>query len=506
MIQWELADYSLPSTATNDLENADFGKLRAVRTQDAEAADFTVLDCFDQPLRQSGRLLLETGKTLELLMANGRVLTQPGRRTGNFVIDLSDGPVKQALADLSALRSLLPVGSGEMRRETLTLVDDVDKVQCRAQLRFLTTTDGGMLLVVLQGLRGYDKARAQLRKTLESAGAIALEEVDVYSRLFPGHPRYLAKPEVAITPDMAAFDAANDIIAAYIPVARANESGIAADHDTAFLHDYRIALRKIRAVLSLFKGIYGSEQTDDLKARFSALMAVTGRVRDLDVYLLEQQKYYDLLPQSLHAGLDTLFSHLASERAEMLAKLAEHLRSKSYDKEFATLAKLFGARKKLTRGPKADLSAKAYASALIWKRYHKVCKIASAIDADTTDTEVHALRIHCKKLRYLMEFFAPLFPQKQINSLLKPLKRLQDNLGLFNDYAVQQDSLSVFLRQFNKPSQTGVLEMAQSIGALIAILHRRQMEERVRALESFAQFDSTQTRQTFRKLFKGGLR
>lgn len=503
MMQLEVAGYSLPSTASNDLEKADFGKLRAVWIQDSEAQNFTVFDCFDQQLRQSGRLLVETGETLELVMADGQILKQSSQRTGNFVVDLSDGPVKQALADLSALRSLLPVGSGEMRRETLTLIDDVEKVQCRAQLWSLTTTDGGVMLVFLQGLRGYDKALAQLRKVLESANAVALGEVDVHAQLFPEHPRYRANLEIAIAPDMAAFDAANDIIVAYIPVARANEFGIIADHDTKFLHDYRISLRKIRAVLSLFKGIYSPEQTDDLKARFSALMAVTGRLRDLDVYLLDQQKYYDLLPQSLHAGLDTLFSHFARERFEKQAELTDHLRSKGYDKEFASLAKLFGSRKKLSRGPNADRAAKSFASELIWKRYRKVCKIASAIDADTADAEVHAMRIHSKKLRYLMEFFAPLFPQAKVKSLLKPLKQLQDNLGLFNDYAVQQDSLSVVLRELDDPSQPGALEMAQSIGALIAMLHGQQIKERGRALESFEQFDSPQTRQTFRKLFKG---
>jgi hypothetical protein len=116
MMQLENAGYWLPPTATNDLEKADFGKLRAVRAQDDEAAEFTVLDCFDQPLRQSKRLLIETGETLELLMADGQVLKQSSHRTGNFVVDLRDGPVKKELADLSALRSLLPLGSGEMRR------------------------------------------------------------------------------------------------------------------------------------------------------------------------------------------------------------------------------------------------------------------------------------------------------------------------------------------------------------------------------------------------------
>ncbi len=461
-----------------------------------------MLDCFDEPLRDSGRLLLEIGETLELWMADGQVLTQTARREGNFVSDLQDGPVKQALADLTALRSLLPVGSGELRRETLTLVDDVEKVQCRAQLRLLTTKQGGTLLVTVQGLRGYDKALALLRKKLDAASGQNPGESDVYSRLFPGHQGYRAKPPIVITPDTAAFDAANDIIAAYIPVARANEPGIIAEHDTKFLHDYRISLRKIRSVLSLFKGIYEQERTDALKARFSELMARTGRMRDLDVYLLERQKYYDLLPQILHGGLDMLFARFAEERKEEHAKLARHLRSKSYGKEMAKLEKLFDTRKKLTRGSKADLSAQGYARALIWKRYRKVCATAAAIDADTTDSEIHTLRIHCKKLRYLMEFFAPLFPQAEVRSLIKPLKRLQDNLGLFNDYAVQQESLNAFLSQLDERSQDGALELAQSVGALIAMLHRLQIEERARVTESFARFDSSETRRTFRTLFK----
>ncbi len=62
---------------------------------------------------------------------------------------------------------------------------------------------------------------------------------------------------------------------------------------------------------------------------------------------------------------------------------------------------------------------------------------------DTEDEVVHQLRINCKKLRYLMEFFAPLFPENEIKTLIKALKLLQDNLGNFNDYSVQQ----IFLRQ-----------------------------------------------------------
>lgn len=45
------------------------------------------------------------------------------------------------------------------------------------------------------------------------------------------------------------------------------------------------------------------------------------------------------------------------------------------------------------------------------------------------------------------------------------------------------------------------LVLAQSIGALIAVLHERQKEERARIMESFAQFNGTDVRSQFRSLF-----
>ena len=76
------------------------------------------------------------------------------------------------------------------------------------------------------------------------------------------------------------------------------------------------------------------------------------------------------------------------------------------------LAALFADLKRLEPGPNADRGAYGYACALIWKRYRKVCKLARSITPDTPDEIVHDLRIDCKKLRYLMEFFRPSVRQR----------------------------------------------------------------------------------------------
>ena len=75
-------------------------------------------------------------------------------------------------------------------------------------------------------------------------------------------------------------------------------------------------------------------------------------------------------------------------------------------------------------------------------------------------------------------------------------------MGLFNDYAVQQDSLRAFLDEQSELNRARFAPIAQSIGALIDILHQQQAEERARVMVSFAKFDSDDVRGVFRRLFQ----
>lgn len=484
------------------LSASPLGLLTPLRMQDDAASGFVALDDFDQSLRRSGRLLVESNGTVLLMQADGSVLSQPGTGQGASVTGLPEGAVKTALADLSPLRSLLPVGRGRLRRGTVAFIDDEGKSRARVHLlRFDKTGGDSVALVTLQALHGYPRAIADLRAQALASGGRTLDMDSLFLRLFPDQTAYDAKPAVDLRAEQTAFDAAGNIIAAYIPVARVNEAGIVADLDSEFLHDYRIALRKIRSVLSLFRGVYDSDQTADLKARFSRLMAPTGRLRDLDVYLLEEQTYVDLLPKIMQAGLKAKFAMLACERKAARARLTQHLVHESYLQEIAALAGLFESRTALLPGPNATQPARAFACALIWKRYRKICRIAQGITPDTDETEVHGLRIECKKLRYLMEFFGPLFPRDEFRSLVKPLKALQDNLGLVNDCAVQQANLQLFMHGRGKRGKAVSLDVAQSVGALTAVLYRRQIEERARTGTSLAQFTSPKTSRIFRGLF-----
>ena len=95
-----------------------------------------------------------------------------------------------------------------------------------------------------------------------------------------------------------------------------------------------------------------------------------------------------------------------------------------------------------------------------------------------------------------------MFPARTIKGLIKSLKRLQDNLGLFNDYSVQQVSLQSFILSHTSKNRKQDLSIAKSVGALIAMLHQKQLEERAKVISNFKIFDSLTTQQQFQKLFK----
>jgi CHAD domain-containing protein len=61
--------------------------------------------------------------------------------------------------------------------------------------------------------------------------------------------------------------------------------------------------------------------------------------------------------------------------------------------------------------------------------------------ADLPVTDLHALRLQTKRLRYLGEFCEPLFAGKSAARFLRRLSRLQEKLGALNDGAVAQQLL-----------------------------------------------------------------
>jgi CHAD domain-containing protein len=99
-----------------------------------------------------------------------------------------------------------------------------------------------------------------------------------------------------------------------------------------------------------------------------------------------------------------------------------------------------------------------------------------------------------------MEFFSSLFPRKKINVLIDQLKKLQDNLGDFNDLCVQEEYLLNISREI-PANHRQIKKTLVAIGSLIGTLARERQIVKDAFAETFIDFASPGNKELFQELF-----
>ena len=281
-----------------------------------------------------------------------------------------------------------------------------------------------------------------------------------------------------------------------------NESGVRRGPGVEFLHDFRVSVRRTRSLLTQLDKVFAPHAAARFRREFKWLGALTGTVRDLDVYLLKMDDYHATLPAGCAEDLAPLSEWLRRQRGAERRRLLTALRSKRYSK-LVDDWRAFLDGDIAGDSPPADArrSVVDVACAHIWRAYRLVHHNGRNIDAGASAEGLHELRIDCKKLRYLLEFFYDLYDEDAIAPLLKSLKRLQSNLGDFNDLEVQQRTLQRFVLQMEAQEPASV-QCQLAIAHLLDHLHRRQGDERRRFAASFERFSAADNRARFERLFR----
>jgi CHAD domain-containing protein len=221
---------------------------------------------------------------------------------------------------------------------------------------------------------------------------------------------------------------------------------------------------------------------------------VTGPVRDLDVYLLKKDVYRSLLSEGLQEGLSVFFKDLARQRVKERQRLKKAFLSKSFQ-QFLTQWRRYVEESLLSSAVAAGHKpCKKVAIKAIRKRLQSIMKAGALIGPQSPDTDLHYLRIQAKKLRYLLEFYRSLFPEPAMDSLVKSLKKLQDNLGSFNDLSMQQRMLAQYRKGLAGGEKKKAVPVASALGALITHLHEEQAGVRQKFEQTFTQFTGAENR------------
>lgn len=478
--------------------------------------DVQFLDTFDWRVHRAGFRLVQSGDTVELTGPDGTVVVRTtGDVRGRLAPDL---PPRLAtpLAGVIGLRALLPVAPLTLTERVLAARNDDDKIVARVVVSALTP-DGAVgkggsgrkkrpaVRLAVLPLRGYPKEARRLAAALERtpgvqpAGSLFEAAVRSAGRRVGD---YSAKLNLDLRRDMPALDAVREIHRNLAATIRANEDGVLADFDSEFLHDYRVAVRRVRSALKELPGVLPPATEARLREEFRWLGDVTTPTRDLDVYLLAFPEFAATVG-SAGADLEPLRKLLSAEQRRAHAGLVRALSSKRYGRLLAEWEQVTEASTPVSAaGPAAATPIGDLADARIRRVARRVLHGGAAITAASPAEALHDLRKRCKELRYLLEFFAPIYDGAVHGPIVSALKGLQDNLGTFQDTQVQSEAIGGFAERLMAEG-TAPAATLLAIGRLVGALAEQQQQARTAFTDRFAIFSAPENQANLESLTGG---
>lgn len=256
------------------------------------------------------------------------------------------------------------------------------------------------------------------------------------------------------------------------------EAGISGASDPEFLHQARVALRRLRVALRLYRKV--CIPADALLADLSALDAALGPARDWDVLCGETlPAIAPAFPETRgwKAGMRVLEAERIAVRSTMQATVRQ-IRPGVWLLAFQLWLLQAGWRNKgvlssQLQGQQAPL--KEWACKKLKKSHQGVVRGARK-QVQGSPSQRHALRLAIKHQRYATEFFGALFDPLMKKRYLRAIRSVQSGLGRLNDMSVGFERVSEFHGEMGtmRPFLLGWLAALQSDTAVGEIENQLQ--------------------------------
>lgn len=361
-------------------------------------------------------------------------------------------PMPGAILDLSRFANTplatIPDAQGLDRRLVAVLVTEFRRTRWRLDpapgSRLEVALDEGRIVargreipleeIEIEVLEGPAVAAFDVAETLGTTVALRPEPASKHARGLLLASRTRAQPvharPVSLEDAPDPREAARRIVRECLAQAQANEAGVLGSADLEFVHQLRVALRRLRSALRLFREALAPGElavfADDLRWAAAAL----GRCRDWDVFVSET------LPALIHAFGDPATGQAILRRARAHQREArraarETILSSRYGIAMLRVARWVSAPAEPAEGL---ASLKDFASAQLRRGSKRVAAPSMAFAALDAAGR-HRLRILVKRQRYAVEFLGSLFRAQLVKRHVRALAHAQDALGLANDCA-----------------------------------------------------------------------
>jgi inorganic triphosphatase YgiF len=224
----------------------------------------------------------------------------------------------------------------------------------------------------------------------------------------------------------------------------ANEPAVKS-RDAEAVHQMRVALRRLRAAISLFSDVVSDDRINTIKTELRWLAQELGPARDLDTLIIEVLK-----PLRKQYGNESGFVSISKMFARKRLKNYRRAEEAVQSARFRTL--ILDTAEWVEAGPwsisenplmraRREIPIEIRAAEQLSQRRKKIRRRGAKI-GDLDPEQLHRLRIQVKKARYAVEFFSSVYPgkkaAKRCDDILLSLMRLQNYLGGINDIVTRK--------------------------------------------------------------------
>lgn len=213
------------------------------------------------------------------------------------------------------------------------------------------------------------------------------------------------------------------------------------EDDTEALHDFRVALRRLRSSLRAYRERLEGSLPKKLRKKLRRLAQATNPGRDTEVQIEWLRGRSRHLSSYHRAGLTWLLARLEERMRAAYDEMEAELKQEFLDAEselrrrlsvYRTEVRLDGSGSRTTL---ADVTAE-----ILREHVRELGEHLARVEAVEDETQAHEARIAAKRARYLLEPLADEIPGAA--PLVKRFKALQDLLGDLHDAHVLETELA----------------------------------------------------------------
>jgi len=272
-------------------------------------------------------------------------------------------------------------------------------------------------------------------------------------------PSPIKPPALEIDPKATPLQSFERICLECLNHLQINDVGILRDDDDEYIHQARVAMRRIRSAIKLFSPVLPLAFVQQWNTTWRDLANELGDARNWDVFTHES---LPLIKEAFpnQSEIEELEKFTIDQRAKAHAKVVESFGSRNYSVKLISFAEAvmnlsthpevknrqkIVLESQITSEPIIEEDTQAFATRLLKRRHRRF--MTEVLVPNRNLEQSHLLRLDLKKLRYSFDFFMELYPKRRMSLYMKTLARSQELLGQMNDLATAE----ILLKSRNLP-------------------------------------------------------